>query len=1073
MSDPQPPGWTEAERLEALHRTGLLDTPPEDSFDDLARLAAELLGAPMAALQLVAEHRQWGKAEFGFARGSLPRALAFCPVTLHEPDGLVIPDATRDPRFAGNPLVTGSPGLRFYAGMPVRAEGLPIGVLCVLDTQPRPAGLDARERGLLQALARQASTQIALRQALAQREAQLARRDRADALRRRTLDSAIDIAILATDLEGRITGWNTGAETLFGWSAAEALGQPVALIFTPEDRAAQLPVVEMRASRQHGRVGETRWHQRKDGSRIWSAAEMLPLRDETGEQVGFLKVLRDRTQQRGTGEGAEAINERYRLAQRATRDAIWDWDLTTNAVHWNEALESAYGWAPAAVEPTGAWWLATIHPEDRERVGRDIHAVIQGSGTSWSGEYRFGRADGSYAQVRDRGYVIRDQDGRAIRMIGAMLDRSELERADAALRDRDDRLRLATAAAGIGTFDYHVRSGSLIWDNRCRALVGLSPDAPVTYAGTFLAGLHPEDRERVDAAVCGALDPAGTGQISLEYRTIGIEDGVERWVFANGETHFEQGEPVRLIGTVLDITDRKRAEAVLQAMNTGLEQLVQNRTRERDRIWTVSTDLLAIWGRDGRAKAVNPAWTTDLGHPAEALRGMLYTDLAHPEDVPELQAAWQRLLAGEPVRGLDIRLRHHDGSYRSHSLTCIPEGEEIYATGHNVTEERALEAQLRQSQKMEAVGQLTGGIAHDFNNLLTGIIGALELLNRRLQEGRLAETGRYIVTAQGAAKRAAALTHRLLAFSRRQTLDPRPTEVNRLIAGMEELIRRSIGPAITLEVVGAPRLWPTLVDPNQLENALLNLCINARDAMPDGGRLTIETTNARLDARAARERDLPPGQYVAIAVTDTGVGMTPEVVARAFDPFFTTKPFGQGTGLGLSMIYGFARQSGGQARIYSEPGRGTTMRLYLPRHRGDAEAGEALPGPPAPQASPGETVLVVDDEPTIRAFASEVLSDLGYAVLEAVDAASGLALLQSPARIDLLVTDVGLPGGMNGRQMADAARQRRPGLKVLFITGYAEHAVIGNGHLDPGMHVMTKPFTTEALASRIREVLAG
>ncbi|MBN8900002.1 MAG: response regulator, partial [Rhodospirillales bacterium] len=388
--------------------------------------------------------------------------------------------------------------------------------------------------------------------------------------------------------------------------------------------------------------------------------------------------------------------------------------------------------------------------------------------------------------------------------------------------------------------------------------------------------------------------------------------------------------------------------------------------------------------------------------------------------------------------------------------------------------ERAEES-LRHSQKMEAVGQLTGGIAHDFNNLLTGIAGSLELLQARAAQGRFGEIDRYVAAARGAADRAAALTHRLLAFSRRQTLAPKPVNANRLVAGMEELIRRSIGPAITLEVVKAGGLWTTLCDPNQLENALLNLAINARDAMPEGGRLTIETENAYLDQRAAAERDVSPGQYVGVHVTDTGVGMPPDVIARAFDPFFTTKPLGQGTGLGLSMIYGFVRQSGGQVRIYSEPGQGTSVKLYLPRHFGEV-ALEPEPAPPqneAPRMPSNETVLVVDDEPTIRMLVIEVLDALGYVALEAADGPSGMRHLLSDARIDLLVTDVGLPGGMNGRQLADAARVRRPDLKVLFITGYAENAVMGNGLLEPGMQVIAKPFAMEVLATRIRAIIGG
>ena len=384
------------------------------------------------------------------------------------------------------------------------------------------------------------------------------------------------------------------------------------------------------------------------------------------------------------------------------------------------------------------------------------------------------------------------------------------------------------------------------------------------------------------------------------------------------------------------------------------------------------------------------------------------------------------------------------------------------------------EEALRQSQKMEAVGQLTGGLAHDFNNLLAGISGSLELMQTRMQQGRLTDVDRYMTAAQGAARRAAALTHRLLAFSRRQTLDPKPTNVNRLATGMQELIQRTVGPNIHIEVVGASGLWPTLVDPSQLENALLNLCINARDAMPDGGRITIETANKWLDERAAIKQAIPEGQYLSLCVTDTGVGMPPEVIARAFEPFFTTKPIGEGTGLGLSMIYGFAQQSGGQVRIYSEIGQGTTVCLYLPRHYGEVEDDDASMGvSDLPRSEQGETVLVVDDEPTVRMLVADILEDLGYTSIEAGDSAAGLKVLQSDVRIDLLVTDVGLPGGMNGRQMADAARVHRPNLKVLFITGYAENAILGNGQLAPGMAVLTKPFAIDTMAARIRSMIEG
>ncbi|EGH06945.1 sensory box histidine kinase/response regulator, partial [Pseudomonas amygdali pv. morsprunorum str. M302280] len=379
------------------------------------------------------------------------------------------------------------------------------------------------------------------------------------------------------------------------------------------------------------------------------------------------------------------------------------------------------------------------------------------------------------------------------------------------------------------------------------------------------------------------------------------------------------------------------------------------------------------------------------------------------------------------------------------------------------------------SQKMEAVGQLTGGLAHDFNNLLMGVTGNMELLLSRIRQERFTELDRYINAALDGSKRAASLTHRLLAFSRRQTLAPKATDVDVLIAGMDELIRRTVGPAIDMQVVASRGLWSTLVDPHQLENSLLNLCLNARDAMPDGGRLLIQTANRHLNASAAIQYELPPGRYVELSVTDTGTGMAKEVIDRAFDPFFTTKPTGMGTGLGLSMIYGFARQSGGGVRIGSTLGEGSRICILLPMHEGDAEPVALDEGllTIAPQSAVDETILVVDDEPAVRLLIAELLEDLGYAVLQAERGADALVVLQSKAAIDLLITDVGLPGGMNGRQVADAAREVRPDLKVLFVTGYAENAALAHDTLEPGMHVLPKPFAIAELIGRVTELLEG
>ena len=457
-------------------------------------------------------------------------------------------------------------------------------------------------------------------------------------------------------------------------------------------------------------------------------------------------------------------------------------------------------------------------------------------------------------------------------------------------------------------------------------------------------------------------------------------------------------------------------------------------------------------------------------------------DFIWPDDLAATEQALKGAASQRSLGNFENRYRHQDGSDRWLSWNTTLEDDLIYGYGRDITESKrqqqalaAAEEQLRQAQKMEAVGQLTGGIAHDFNNLLAAISGSLEMLEIRISQGRSTDYERYLKAAKSSSKRAAALTHRLLAFSRRQTLDPKPTNINRLVSGIEELVRRTVGPQVALEFVGAAGLWATFADASQLENSLLNLCINARDAMPDGGRLTIETGNRWIDARSAREHDLEVGQYVSLCVSDTGIGMPPDIIARVFDPFFTTKPIGQGTGLGLSMVYGFAKQSGGHVRIYSEVGKGSMVCIYLPRYLGEGEVAEEEPTSLRNSAhdSTGKMVLVVDDEAIIRMLIVDVLTDLGYEPLEAHDGPSALKIIDSGAKLDLLITDVGLPSGMNGRQVADAARARQADLKILFVTGYAENAVVGNGHLDPGMHVLTKPFPIEELNRRISEVLAS
>ena len=567
-----------------------------------------------------------------------------------------------------------------------------------------------------------------------------------------------------------------------------------------------------------------------------------------------------------------------------------------------------------------------------------------------------------------------------------------------------------------------------------------------------------------------------------------IRDGRLRAVLTLGHAEARRwsAEEIALIGEVAarmwEALERARAEAALRDLNATLESRVEQRTAElassealfRTLFENAPAAIVLIRvGADGDAvyEAVNAEAERFMGRPAADLVGHEVAHVGGPED-PLAARCRECVATGLPVQyeasvGTDGDMRTAEGVLAPIVLGDSAETM-LIGISRDITAQRSAEEQLRQAQKMEAIGQLTGGIAHDFNNLLTGIIGSLALMQKRVAQGRTDTVERYAGLAMASANRAAALTHRLLAFSRRQPLEAKAVDANRLVASMDDLLRRTMGEGIVIESVETPGLWLTLCDPHQLENALLNLAINARDAMPDGGRLTVGTANAVLDDGASSE----PGDYVALFVSDTGTGMPPDVIARAFDPFFTTKPIGQGTGLGLSMIYGFVKQSGGHIRIDSDLGRGTTVRIFLPRHTGPDEGAEAEADETAPRALDGETVLLVEDDATVRDLVREVLQDLGYTALEALDGPSGLSILETRRRIDLLVTDVGLPG-MNGRQLAERARLSRPELKVLFITGYAENAAFGSGHLDAGMQMMTKPFAVEALAKRIRAIMGG
>ncbi|KWT01024.1 MULTISPECIES: hybrid sensor histidine kinase/response regulator [Pseudomonas syringae group] len=659
-----------------------------------------------------------------------------------------------------------------------------------------------------------------------------------------------------------------------------------------------------------------------------------------------------------------------------------------------------------------------------------------------------------------------------------------------------EQLQLALdSGAVVGTWVWDIIADQLTGDERFARTFGLCPKlcAKGLPLELVIASIHPDDSARVDKSIEDALQNSETYR--CEYRVL-HEDGLYRWVEASGKIERDsRGKPVRSPGVLLDIDSRRMAEDERDRLNELL------------RIFTAAVPGV-VYAKDleGRMLVANRGTAELIGKPPEFFIGK--TDLEFLDDQQQARVLMEtdrRIMQNNVSEQIEEQVNLPDGSAATWLSTKAPlldeNGEVIGLIGSSVDvtarkkaeeavrelnqtleqrieqavfEREQIEDALRHSQKMDAVGQLTGGIAHDFNNLLAGISGSLELITKRLAQGRVGDVDRYVSVAQGAVRRAASLTHRLLAFSRRQNLSPRVTNVNVLIQDMEELIARTVGPEIDIKVVAHDDLWPALIDHAQLESSLLNLCLNARDAMPSGGRIVIETANASIEECTDPDHGIPAGEHLSIRVTDTGMGMSPDTVAKAFEPFFTTKPIGAGTGLGLSMVYGFVRQSGGQIRVESVEGHGTSVVMHLPRHIAENAPRAAEPErTEEPAQHTGETVLIVDDEPSVRMLVAEVITGLGYNCLEAGDAQSGLQILQSDTRIDLLISDIGLPGGMNGREMADAAGDCRPGLPTLFITGYAKTSVLDDCHLRPCTQVLTKPFGLDALAGRVTGLIGA
>ncbi|PZO80353.1 MAG: hybrid sensor histidine kinase/response regulator [Sphingomonas hengshuiensis] len=744
----------------------------------------------------------------------------------------------------------------------------------------------------------------------------------------------------------------------------------------------------------------------------WWSFTYSPAFDDAGRIAGLLCVTGETTARVLAERERAAADERLQLALSAGRNiGAWDWDVIADIVRADSRFALLYGVDPAVAAAGApiATFFANIHPDDLPGLQRLIEQAMDPSGDgTLIVEYRLVSADGTCRWVSAQGRCTFDDTGRPVRLPGVSYDIDDRKQAElAALAAKAER--------------------------------------------EFVLQLSARQRAATDPEAIMRFTARALGEWLQVHRVVFARIAANRVRYTGG---WNDGSLPPLIGD--HTLDRFGAanNALLRAGRTILsDRFDADATFEPELVATYSAQsgICVPLRRDGRLEGL-----LIIGHgdPRRWMPG----EIALVQEVAEI--SWVTVQRADALMRLEAKVGRQDAQL-----------ERVATELHNAASARAAaETQVRQLQKMEAVGQLTGGIAHDFNNMLAVVIGGLDMIDRRLATGRH-DVDRYVEAAREGATRAAALTQRLLAFSRQSPLSPEPVEGNRLVTDLTDLLTRTLGERIAVETVLSAGLWRAEADRGQLENAIVNLAVNARDAMEGGGKLTIETANAHVGDDYAREADMAAGQYVLIAVTDTGTGMESDVLAKAFDPFFTTKPVGRGTGLGLSQVFGFVRQSRGHVRIYSEPGVGTTVRLYLPRFYGE----QPTPTPPAtPQpirrGSPDEMVLVVEDEPRVRSFSVEVLRDLGYGVLHAANGPEALALLEQGVRVTLLFTDVVMPG-MTGRELADRALALRPDLRVLYTTGYTRNAVVHNGVLDPGTRLLPKPFGVDELARKVREAL--
>jgi PAS domain S-box-containing protein len=916
----------EQARLDVLRSYEILDTLPEPEYDDLPRLAAQICDTPMAVFTLVDEARQWFKASAGLSIRETDRSHSFCSHAIEGEGPFIVEDARRDARFSSNPYVTGDPGIRFYAGVPLKSSmGPRLGTIAVLDRIPRQ--LTEQQLAALRTLARHAMT-----------------------------------------------------------------------------------LLELRLERNRHRL----------------------------------------------------TSARLDAAQKVGQTGFWELDVDADRLTWTDQVYEIFGVDRNSFATTFEAFRDFVPPEDLAALTEQHHRALT-DGSAMDLQHRLVRPDGQIRHVRARAQLYRRAPSASPVLVGTVQDVTSEHEAESALRLSEGRFRgiIGSAALGIVACDVNGRI-QIANEVFCRML-GYTEYELVVLDKISL--VHPDDRARYQSAI-DRLMAGGMESSIIEMRCV-RKNGDALWARVSVSAQFDPaGKPIGMIVIAEDVTEQRQVEGQLRLLESAI-------ARTNDLVIITEADLIdgegpkIVYVNDAFERRTQFSREEALGKTPRMLQGVNTSR-------SELNRIRLSLESMEPVRA-QLTNYQKDGKEFSIELEIAPVFDRngrcthFVAIERDITERLALEAQLRQSQRLESVGQLTGGVAHDFNNLLTVVLGNADLLYDELAENDARRPLAEMIV--GAAEKGAELTRRLLAFSRRQALDPKIVDINQLLHGMHGLLLRTLGEHIEIAVVAAENLARASVDPVQLESAVLNLCLNARDAMPAGGRLTIETANMLLDAKyAAVHSEVRAGRYVMLAVSDTGVGISGADLPRVFEPFFTTKETGKGTGLGLAMVYGFIKQSGGHVSIYSEPGQGTSVKMYLP----STDAEQELSSQPVETELTGgsESILLVEDDPMVRSFAKKELVSLGYRVVEAPNAPTALDLLRGSEVFDLLFTDVVMPGGMSGKQLADEALRIRPALKVLYTSGYTENAISHHGRLDPGVNLLPKPYRRKDLADKVRNTLA-